>query len=50
MKNVRSSQPCGSMNFVLNSVNHKFLVNMSIVNQFKTQRLLPQKNTEKNHD
>ena len=31
MKNVRSSQPCISMNFVLNSVKHKFLFHVSIV-------------------
>ena len=32
MKNVRSSQPCISMNFCTDSVNHKFF-HVSIVNQ-----------------
>ena len=33
MKNVRSSQPCTSMNFVPTSVKHKFF-HVSIVNFF----------------
>ena len=32
MKNVRSSQPCISMNFVLNPAKHKFLFHVNIVN------------------
>ena len=32
MKNVRSSQSCISMNFVLNPAKHKFLLHVSIVN------------------
>ena len=40
MKNVRSSQPCISMNFVLNSAKHKFLSHVSIVKQIKRLKSL----------